>query len=236
MEQKKKQIVVFDFDKTLTTEHLYHELRKSTKPNFNKEWTINYIFGGEERINDLITFFSELIMSDIDLAISSHGNLAEIKKALEFVGIPLQTFIYIHGNSPSELWKTSDPEFNTSQMHNSKSKFIETQLQYKDKYNHVIFIDDDEPHGISQYYKKLSPENRQFKKRMISTILMHNVNSDGSGIKTNDTGMNEDDQTSIWRAIGEFNSQKGGYKKASHKRLKTFPKKNERCNSCGGYI
>jgi hypothetical protein len=217
-DNSKRQIVVFDFDETLTKNHLYHALHprdpegKKAIPSlyeFTEEWTKDYIFGGQDRIDTLITFLSELVLLDVDLAISSHGNLFEIKKALHFSGIPVIAFKYIHGTNGGIRFL--DTITNTSNnMYRNKKNFIESRLQSNDRYGHVIFIDDDEPHGKSKYYNYLNdPNKRLYLGKKITTILMHNVTDEGKDT-TKEKGMNAEDHEKIMDAIKTFREEQGG--------------------------
>ena len=216
-----RQIVVFDFDETITQNHLFKSLHPFSKgvrpPVFDKDWTINYIFGGPKRIEELKLFFKEFLLHDIDLAISSHGKMNEIVKALRFADIePKEYFKYIHGTHDNEIWNTSLNEGNIKRFFASNKKdFIEGQLQSTDAYGHVIFIDDDEPHGRMKYYNKLSlthpKSERRFLTRKITPIIMHNVvvgnvGKDGNYEKdeSQEKGMNQEDFKKIWEAIHNF--------------------------------
>ena len=197
-----KVILVIDFDETLTKEHLFKNLRQapSERVTFTKEWIVDFIFGGKDRIEKLSVFFNALKKMNVDIAISSHGVLDEIKKALEYAEIPFETFVYIHGTAGYEkFWKTSDPEMKAdTQLYRNKEDFIRQKLLKEDEYGHVIFIDDDEPHGKSKYYDTLS----YFKQ--VHTIQMHNVNKEGKDT-TKEKGLNQEDMEHIFDTIQTLN-------------------------------
>lgn len=198
-----KQIVVFDFDCTLTKEHLWRNLYEYKKHRKHyrlfhsetdeaKEWIRTFIFGGEIRLDKIKQFLTLLLsFQNTDIAISSHGNLDDILKALRYADIDKNLFKYIHGR---EQLYIKDFDITTN-FNFEKHHFIDSFLYKVEKYNHILFIDDDEPHGSGQYYNTLSNNEN------ITSILMHNVKIDNNAEcyvdEKCDKGINEVDQQNI---------------------------------------
>ena len=204
MESHKKQIVVFDFDCTLTKEHLWRNLYEHSKHKkqyklFMSEsheaelWVHNFIFG-KTRLDSIKKFLSMLSEKyQCDIAISSHGNVHDILRALKYANIDENLFKYIHGREELYIVGNDIQDF-PFEKHN----FIHSFLLIEQKYDHIVFIDDDEPHGIGQYYN-------YFKNmKNITTILMHNIiEKDGKHYinEESEKGMNEEDQKQILDVI-----------------------------------
>ena len=210
MESHKKQIVVFDFDCTLTKEHLWKNLyeyprhKKQHKLFLSgsedaRSWVRNFIFG-ETRITLIRNFLSLITSQGIDIAISSHGNVEDIIRALIYVDIDVNLFKYIHGRE--ELYNIDKKNIIDFQF--EKHHFICSFLSIDQTYDHIIFIDDDEPHGIGQYYNYMKDMNN------ITPIFMHNVKEkDGEHYvdKEQEKGINEEDQMNILNAIQHFQNE-----------------------------
>ena len=111
---KKNTCIVFDFDCTITVQHLFKSLYceyyksdicldnkfekfkdqfinfKENTNNKDKEFKNNFIelfFGGIDRYHKMKTFFKELISEHDDLYISSNGYQIDILKSLQLVGL-----------------------------------------------------------------------------------------------------------------------------------------------------
>ncbi|ARF10018.1 protein kinase [Indivirus ILV1] len=204
----KKKCIVFDFDCTLTSKHLYKSLRENTnmhdlilklKPNQNNEKYkndiieyVNDIFGGIERIAKLKSLFSNLKDANIDLYISSRGVVAEIASALLAVDL-YSYFQKIYGIT----------ETNGGQ---NKTKLI---YGLYDKYNEIIYIDDN--HSEHNDFKNSlgKPENKSSNEKTIvyefdnmKYIFIQSLTYENGGI--NDTHMELIKTLTI-------PSQKGGY-------------------------
>ena len=147
---KKKQVVVFDFDETITEKHLWkflykHENSKYFLHLFNSgsesaaRWVRDEIFGGNARINSLKKYFESIVsQDDVDLSISSHGLLSDITKALSYTDIHLETFKFIHGRMQFCIVKTN--EIIDTPL--DKQYVIENLLLNKYGYDHAIFVDE----------------------------------------------------------------------------------------------
>lgn len=155
-----KNCIVFDFDCTLTYSNYFyllngynkykekwgnvlveHGITEEELPNITTNWSSNrerltkLIFGGQQRLDDIINFFHILKTNNFDIYISSRGNCDHIHNALTFFG--LNTYIsYVNAN------------YNVNRcVVENKDVFIEG---LKDKYDKIYYVDDvsDEHHSI----------------------------------------------------------------------------------------
>lgn len=127
--EKKKKILVFDFDCTLTVKHMYSVLRtKRTIPCPEQEFFVD-IFGGIDRVRHLQWNLLEL-KNYCDLAIVSFGYKEEIEYALQTLLLK-DIFSEIYGRM----------EINTTiPKHITVNKLFNKNYDVK---NDLLFIDDD---------------------------------------------------------------------------------------------
>ena len=141
------KLVVYDFDQTITTFHLYHELSEddgegqvdalAKRQEEDKDFLIN-IFGGKDRLEAIDKHFKILTDNNIELAIISYGYVQVIKNALAAPSIKLYKKYFknskIIGNDSIELQEYP--------VNGNKAKCIQRQFQqYSSK--EIIFVDDD---------------------------------------------------------------------------------------------
>ncbi len=113
------QAVVFDFDRTLTRRHLFHLMHgghphhsvwdRARYPHLeratllqDKEFLVEDVFGGAERVAALDSFLGELAQRGCVLYVSSLNFLEPIKLALRQVGL-LRHFDYINAKEAALL-------------------------------------------------------------------------------------------------------------------------------------
>ena len=79
------QLVIYDFDQTITCLHLYYELDGGQEDSLKKlsNDKLLSVFGGTERTERLTEHFERLSSHNIELAIISFGWVGVIKKALK---------------------------------------------------------------------------------------------------------------------------------------------------------
>ncbi len=164
MTEKKESVVVFDFDQTLTTAHMFHLIGGGHKLVWhdgtltrerildNKEFIVDGIFGGEKRLAELKRRLS-LLFLESDLVISSNNYLTHIKRALEKVDL-LSYFSWIHARN--EFYSAVAENLSTGEIIGGvgrKQDFIGVYLQ--PEYRCVVFIDDE---MLDAYYFYFSPQ------------------------------------------------------------------------------
>eukprot|EP00485_Elphidium_margaritaceum_P007573 CAMPEP_0202692060 /NCGR_PEP_ID=MMETSP1385-20130828/6547_1 /ASSEMBLY_ACC=CAM_ASM_000861 /TAXON_ID=933848 /ORGANISM="Elphidium margaritaceum" /LENGTH=206 /DNA_ID=CAMNT_0049347533 /DNA_START=38 /DNA_END=658 /DNA_ORIENTATION=- len=141
-EDNNVKLVIYDFDQTITTIHLYHELNyagtdqlKSLKKMKDKR--LIEIFGGKDRIKALNGHFSTLMSNGVDIGIISYGYVDVIKQALTRMDL----FKYFDG---APIIGTDSAELDD--VFGSKAQCIVNQFQ-KESPNYtpkqIAFVDDD---------------------------------------------------------------------------------------------
>lgn len=159
-----KKCIVFDFDCTLTYTHYYYYINdlekyktdwftkldkeytknindiilKDMQNNFNwnkyKDNLTNILFGGEERLDNIINFLTLLKENGYDIYISSRGICNDIYKVLEFYDI--KKYVQeVNANDNTNV---------CPQMH--KAMYI---MHLKKKYGVIYYVDDDESDNYS---------------------------------------------------------------------------------------
>lgn len=145
---KKLQTCIFDFDQTLSCDHVY-KLTGGRPPECLQEYTDEHIihwFGGTARIGVLSELIATLEDEEIVIIILSHGFRPTILKVIERVlamekldeegkeGFKLLKQELVYGRD--EINKTSDGD---------KGEWIESYMEERDlTFDQVMFCDDDE--------------------------------------------------------------------------------------------
>lgn len=153
--------VVFDFDETLTSGHLYHlqQGKHRIKSWFDeklfpglkrehmaehREFLVQTVFGGEERLETLAAFLQSLWdLGGVDVMISSNNYLSTIISALTVVGL-LRYFLVI--NAHDALYHSVAQEMRTGEVTHGvgkKDQFLVHQLLGVMGYRACVFVDDD---------------------------------------------------------------------------------------------
>ena len=151
------KIVIFDFDCTLTMRHYYHFLRNQnlwkdmyrgyeynsvtasvilglgTIPEQSKEYIVDAIWGGHDRVENIRELLKYLKTMGYDLAVSSRGKKYEIATALNIIDCK-KYFSVIQG-SDGVLSQDGVSQYSR------KTDFIKRYV-FKN-YDKVIYIDDD---------------------------------------------------------------------------------------------
>eukprot|EP00301_Raphidiophrys_heterophryoidea_P009196 c13544_g1_i1.p1 GENE.c13544_g1_i1~~c13544_g1_i1.p1 ORF type:complete len:240 (-),score=60.34 c13544_g1_i1:357-1022(-) len=134
-----KTIIVFDFDCTLSSIHLFHTLRTQEgkqQHQENKEAFFLDAFGGQERLDALHKFISELHALGVPMVVMSFGVEEEIKPALKYAQI-------------FDLFETIYDAFSYSKFGITSSSSAKADMlaeftnMYGEKYNRFLFVDDD---------------------------------------------------------------------------------------------
>jgi len=131
----KIKLVIYDFDQTITKDHLYYELDGGQEDSLNKmtDDKLLSVFGGNERKERLTQHF-ERISTSCELAIISFGWVGVIKLALKRMNLDKYFENSIIIGKDSEELKTAG----------SKAKCIYRMKKDKKlKSDQVVFIDDD---------------------------------------------------------------------------------------------
>eukprot|EP01084_Bolivina_argentea_P033879 62649_1 len=141
------KLVIYDFDQTITTIHLYHELNKMSD-NSNQETTLTKmsdnrlidIFGGNKRLKRLNEHFNILKSCNVGIAVISFGYVNVIKEALR------RMKLYDLYFASSEIIGCDSVELDDAD--GSKATCIENMFK-KNKQNNlnsnqIIFVDDDQ--------------------------------------------------------------------------------------------
>ena len=133
-----RTLVVFDFDCTLTSVHLYHQLRQpavAARLAQDSSSFYDWIFGGASRISALQCFLRTLSDSaGVKLRVLSFGHEAEITDALAHIGVS-ECFEGVHGS-------TSFSRFGVVGIVARKQQML-TKFQLQDPSDRVVFVDDD---------------------------------------------------------------------------------------------
>lgn len=163
--------VVFDFDQTLTKNHLFYELYTTKRsPEFarlkpsvllsNYDFIVNHIFGGADRIKNLTRTFKSL---GVTLMISSHGFIKDIVASLKFLqdnGFELspEMFEFIHGKVRSTGLSYQKSPFGifipktNANVPFDGDKFVFLNNFVRGQYDKcIVFLDDDG----EKYFKRL---------------------------------------------------------------------------------
>ncbi len=161
-QESRPSVIVFDFDHTLSSAHMYHliggghiidwtEPLKRDEILDNREYIIKVIFGGEERLRMIDSFLEKQTSNGRSIAISSDNYLQHIRRALEQADL-LKYFTWIHGRD--SLYRSCAVNLKTNAFFDQVGKkhdFILTFLE--PKYGCIIFIDDT---MLDVYYLTLS--------------------------------------------------------------------------------
>ena len=132
---KSKGMVVYDFDETIASIHIFHTTYGASDVSEYEDQFFMDAFGGEERIAQLQGHFGRLKLSGIELLIVSHGWTAVIRESLERVWLgDLFGEDSIFGND-SELMVENRSE---------KGLIVREQMRLRQQsFDQVIFVDDD---------------------------------------------------------------------------------------------
>lgn len=126
------KLVVFDFDKTLTTRHLYHIIHNYIKDvGYLSQRELIDIFGGQKRIDALNNMLLNLKENGSELYIMSFGVVSYMKKALHRVGISPDIFTHIYGQDTF------------GGIYNKSEKILQLKREKKISGNNILFVDDD---------------------------------------------------------------------------------------------
>jgi len=145
---EKMHTIVFDFDRTITCDHVYKATGGKAAGECIKEYsdeTIVHWFGGQDRMGSLSELLATVADEEIKIVILSHGFRATILEVLKRVlamdidentkeGFRLVEEVNVFGRE--ELMKMSEGD---------KGTWIEDYME-KEKltFNQLMFIDDDE--------------------------------------------------------------------------------------------
>lgn len=131
------QLVIYDFDQTITSLHLYRKLRGGKNAALSKfpDHKLIEVFGGEQRIQSLHRHFQYLRSHHIELYIVSFGWSEVIESALHRVEMD------VYFKSTAILGRDSKELI----THNrAKGEVVQSLMQQKKlKYQQVLFVDDD---------------------------------------------------------------------------------------------
>jgi len=136
-ESNKIKLIIYDFDQTISSKHLYHILQGGQLDELSKlnDNDLIEIFGGTKRIERLNKHFSVLNDNNIEVGIMSFGFCSVIKKALQRMKL-------YHYFKNSTIIGCDSEELKENNF--NKGKTVE-QLKLKKnlKKPQVIFVDDD---------------------------------------------------------------------------------------------
>jgi len=130
-------LLLFDFDCTLSSVHLFHTLRTASgmaRMRKNKTKFYRDIFGGDARMKKIRAFLEQLSKSGFTVYVLSFGNESEIRDALKVAGA-LKFVSHIYGN-------TSYTKAGIVYTRSPKLKMI-SLFQRKCKSRLMLFVDDD---------------------------------------------------------------------------------------------
>jgi hypothetical protein len=182
-------IIVFDFDYTLSSAHMYHLIGGGHIINWhqplkreeildNRDYIAKIIFGGEDRLKMIDEFLKKETSKACQIAISSNNYLMHIKRALEKVDL-LKYFTWIHGRD--SLYRSCALNLKTNAFFNEVGKKHDFILAFLEpKYGCIVFIDDE---MLDVYHLTLS-----WKKN----IRLLNMRKGQKGIDQNDLDRIED--------------------------------------------
>ena len=165
----KISLILYDFDQTITSIHLYHELHGGEVDELNKisNERLIEIFGGLSRIESLNEHFKLLTSNNIKLGVLSFGFEAVIQTALQRMNL-LDYFSLIIGRDSYSL----------QQAGGNKANCIE-QLAIKNSYNksQIFFVDDDSINIASAMKKNIPSMVIQPRKGMTQSHMKQIENS-----------------------------------------------------------
>lgn len=150
-EDSSVKLVVYDFDQTISVEHLFYKLKQLGGGGFGKtqeealseisDEELLHIFGGADRVKELHQHFSTLEKHQIEIAIISFGKTGVIKTALERMNLFHQHFAksVIIGSNSEELLDAG----------RCKAKCIMDVFRSRLTSEQIIFVDDD-PRNIER--------------------------------------------------------------------------------------
>jgi len=148
--------VVFDFDQTISVIHFFSDLRGYT-PDMQlrclNEWSkekVLYGFGGEERLQLLVSLLKDLRAAKVEIYILSFGYKEVITEALERVNL----LMYFDKNL---IWGAAEVKrfrSDTGIPSQTKQRMIQKLIREKHNYSpgEVLFVDDD--------YRNLEQSNK----------------------------------------------------------------------------
>ena len=102
-------LLLFDFDCTLSSVHLFHSLRSSdgqTEYKKDKAVFLEKIWGGKKRMTQISSFLGKLNDNGFKIFVLSFGNENEIEEALRFAKC-FKHVSRIYGNASYEAWYSS---------------------------------------------------------------------------------------------------------------------------------
>eukprot|EP01084_Bolivina_argentea_P208513 355469_1 len=141
------KLVIYDFDQTITSIHLYHELNygnddQETQLAKMSDSKLLQVFGGKQRLERLSQHFSYLKTKNVEIGIISFGYVNVIRKALQRMNLFDLYFkqSVIFGCDSIELNDADGSKAECIENTFKKSKTRETNLSE----NEIIFVDDDQ--------------------------------------------------------------------------------------------
>ena len=140
------KLVIYDFDQTITSIHLYHELNEHAMDQqvaLSKlsDQRLLQIFGGNGRLKAVREHFSKLKEHQIEVAIVSYGYVGVIKAALKRMKLFDSYF------AESVIIGTDSKELDIAK--GSKAQCILNVFGGNLKSEQIIFVDDDQ-HNIAE--------------------------------------------------------------------------------------
>eukprot|EP01084_Bolivina_argentea_P305075 526989_1 len=133
------KLIIYDFDQTITNEHLYHKLNGGQEDELNKlsDEQLLEIFGGKERVQRLKQHFERIHTTSCELLILSFNYKSVIQNALQRMGL-LPFF------DPNTSIVGRGSELLTNTANQLKSECISKLKSNKQLNNRqILFIDDD---------------------------------------------------------------------------------------------
>lgn len=134
----RRTLLVFDFDCTLSSVHLFHYLRSPVGQRELKQDADGFytrIFGGAERIAALQAFLRGCsALPGSELRVLSFGYEEEIRAALDYIGVT-DCFEGVYGSAAYE-------EFGVTSAEDPKQQML-TMFQLQSARDSIVFIDDD---------------------------------------------------------------------------------------------
>eukprot|EP01084_Bolivina_argentea_P056248 102990_1 len=132
------KLVVYDFDQTITTIHLYHVLSgmqgdQNSALQTMSDRELTKIFGGSKRIQRLNVHFDRLCNAGTTIGIVSYGYVSVIRKALNRMKLDQFSECVVIGGDSIELEEVND----------DKGECIKKQFYSSFDSSSILFVDDD---------------------------------------------------------------------------------------------
>jgi len=243
---KPKTLIVFDFDCTLTTKHFYYFMNDLESFNNNplwesielknnyevlrhniengdlslpdKELLINEFFGGNERLQSLISMIETLKSDGCTVRIASRGYKSQIIAFMKNLGL-------------SHLFADD----HITGIEKDKSQLLNEYIQQL-VYDHIFYIDDDskEHNGLLNFYEMGENQDKTqlFNKWVISEISYYFFTK----LVKNENGLTKNNLYEITRFIIYHNDPdvyegKKRHGKKRHGKKQHSKKRNNKCES-----